>query len=163
MGLYPPLDQAVKPICNIWNPQDIPFVFLTSSHPTMATASTNSILVSLPSISLHACNTQLPPPGYIITISDDTAISHAHLPDIWFERSAPALQHYAYERVCSRGSSLFSHVRQRSTDSALDAICAKVPEFVSQEKGRLGPLAKRNQLNILSRVRYPHQSYYILG
>ncbi|KAG1762610.1 hypothetical protein EDD22DRAFT_565028 [Suillus occidentalis] len=33
----------------------------------------------------------------------------------------------------------------------LDAICAKVPELVSQEKGCLGPLAKRNQLNVLSR------------
>jgi hypothetical protein len=127
--LYLPLDQAVKPICNIWNPQDIPFVFLTSSRPTMATASTNSILVSLPSISLHGCNTQLPSPGYII-FSDNTAISHAHLPDVWFKRSAPTLQRYAHERVCSRGSSLFSHVRQCYTGSALqaalcylDAIC----------------------------------------
>ncbi|KAG2738792.1 hypothetical protein P692DRAFT_20882276 [Suillus brevipes Sb2] len=60
--------------------------------------------------------------GYI-TISDDTTISHAHPPDVWFERSAPALRRYAHESVCSRGSSLFSHVRQRSTDSALLSGC----------------------------------------
>src|SRR6267154_5978538 len=47
------VDQAVKSICEIWHPQDVPFVFLTSSRLTVSSASTDSILASLPSTSLH--------------------------------------------------------------------------------------------------------------
>lgn len=140
------VDQAVKSICDIWNPQDIPFVFLSSSRPTVATASTDSVLTSLPSISLHGRNTQLPSPISPTTQPSPTPTSYIphsyslHSPEIPLT-STSSDQAPRCDVVPMKG---FVHeVLRRSRTSGsvlqtalcyLEAIRAKVPQLVSQEK-----------------------------
>jgi len=55
------LDQAVKSLCDIWHPQDVPNAFLTSSHATVAGAQGGLPLTPLitghPINQLHSRNT----------------------------------------------------------------------------------------------------------
>ncbi|KAG1838307.1 hypothetical protein F4604DRAFT_1600596, partial [Suillus subluteus] len=120
---------AVKSICDIWNPQDIPFVFLISSPPTVATPSTDSILASLPSISLHGHNTQLPlhSPEIPLTSSSSDQVPHCDVAPM------KGFVHEVLHRSHTSGSVLI-----QTALCYLEAIRAKVPELVSQEKGYPG-------------------------
>lgn len=149
------VDQAVKSICDIWNPQDVPFVFLTSSRPTVATPSTDSILASIPSISLHGRNTQLPSPISPTTQPSPTPTScmpnsySLHSPEIPLT-SGSSDQAPRCDVAPMKG---FVHeVLRRSRTSGsvlqtalcyLEAIRAKVPELVSREKGYPGSTCEK--------------------
>lgn len=149
------VDQAVKSICDIWNPQDVPFVFLTSSRPTVATPSTDSILASIPSISLHGRNTQLPSPISPTTQPSPTPTScmpnsySLHSPEIPLT-SGSSDQAPRCDVAPMKG---FVHeVLRRSRTSGsvlqtalcyLEAIRAKVPELVSREKGCPGSTCEK--------------------
>ncbi|KAG1717567.1 uncharacterized protein EDB91DRAFT_1259545 [Suillus paluster] len=103
---------------------DVPFVFLTSSRPAVAAPSTDSILASLPSISLHGRNTQLPSP-----ISPTTQPSPTPAPCI------PNLYSlHSPEIPLTPGSSDQALCVLQTALRYLEAIRVKVPEVVTQEK-----------------------------
>lgn len=152
------VDQAVGSICDIWNPQDIPFVFLTSSRPTVAPASTDSILVSLPTISLHGRNTQLPSPISPTTQPSPTPASC--LPNSYSLHSSsipltPGSSDQAPRYDVAPMKGFVHEVLRRSRTSGsvlqtalcyLEAIRAKVPELVSQEKGFPGSTCEKESV-----------------
>ncbi|KAG2146041.1 uncharacterized protein EDB93DRAFT_1086768 [Suillus bovinus] len=149
------VDQAVGSICDIWNPQDIPFVFLTSSRPTVATASTDSIIASLPSISLHGRNTQLPSPISPTTQSSPTpapCIPNSYSPEIPL---TPESRDQAPRCDIAPMKGFVHEVLRRSRTSGtvlqtalcyLEAIRAKIPELVSQEKGHPGSTCEKESV-----------------
>ncbi|PFH53801.1 hypothetical protein AMATHDRAFT_1027 [Amanita thiersii Skay4041] len=57
------VDQAVKSICEIWRPQDVPLVFLTSSKPTIELGNVQDINNRFSSSHRESRNTQLPSPS----------------------------------------------------------------------------------------------------
>lgn len=152
------VDQAVGSICDIWNPQDIPFVFLTSSRPTVATASTDSIIASLPSISLHGRNTQLPSP--ISPTTQPSPTPAPCIPDSYSLHSpkiplTPGSSDQAPRCDVAPMKGFVHEVLRRSRTSGsvlqtalcyLEAIRAKVPELVSQEKGCPGSTCERESI-----------------
>lgn len=152
------VDQAVGSICEIWNPQDIPFVFLTSSRPTVATASTDSVLASVPSIPLHGRNTQLPSPISPTTQSSPTPAPC--IPNPYSMQSpetllTPDSRDQALRCDIAPMKGFVHEVLRRSRTSGtvlqtalcyLEAIRAKVPELVSQEKGYPGSTCEKESI-----------------
>lgn len=152
------VDQAVKSICEIWNPQDIPFAFLTSSRPTVATSSNDSIIASIPSISLHGRNTQLPSPISPTTQPSPTpaqCIPHSyslHSPEVSL---TPCLNDQALRCDVAPMKGFVHEVLRRSRTSGsvlqtalcyLEAIRAKVPELVTQEKVHPGSTCEKESV-----------------
>jgi hypothetical protein len=136
------VDQAVKSLCDIWHPQDIPNAFLTSSRATVTGAQGGEPLIPLitkHSINqFHSRNTQLPSP--ISPSTQPSPISPSFIPT-----HAP---HQADHCIASQTNLVpikgFVHeVLRRSRTSGsvlqtalcyLEAIRAKVPELVEKEK-----------------------------
>ena len=60
------VDHAVKSLCNIWHPQDIPVALMTLTHPTVLVGRYSEPLISSPSnqsaSQTHYHNNQLPLP-----------------------------------------------------------------------------------------------------
>lgn len=152
------VDQAVKSICEIWNPQDIPFVFLTSSRPSVASTSTDSILASIPSISLHGRNTQLPSP--ISPTTQPSPTPATCLPNTYSLHSpqiplTPGSSDQAPRGDVAPMKGFVHEVLRRSRTSGsvlqtalcyLEAIRAKVPELVTQEKGHPGSTCEKESV-----------------
>ncbi|KAG2148453.1 hypothetical protein BD769DRAFT_1412188 [Suillus cothurnatus] len=152
------VDQAVGSICDIWKPQDIPSVFLTSSRPTVAAASTDSIIASLPSISLHGRNTQLPSP--ISPTTQPSPTPAPCIPDSYSLHSpkiplTPGSSDQTSRCDVAPMKGFVHEVLRRSRTSGsvlqtalcyLEAIRAKVPELVSQEKGCPGSTCERESV-----------------
>ncbi|KIK99075.1 hypothetical protein PAXRUDRAFT_823180 [Paxillus rubicundulus Ve08.2h10] len=136
------VDQTVKSLCDIWPPQDIPTVFLTSGRPMVASTSSSdqqraSFMPTFPSR-----NTQLPSP-----ISPTTQPSPITSPIAPYSRQALrslrvcTVQTQPCDVASMKG---FVHeVLRRSRTSGsvlqtalcyLEAIRAKIPELVSRER-----------------------------
>ncbi|KAG1862547.1 hypothetical protein DFJ58DRAFT_715270 [Suillus subalutaceus] len=137
------VDQAVGSICDIWNPQDIPFVFLTS-------------------IPLHGRNTQLPSPISPTTQPSPTPVPC--IPDSYSLHSpkiplTPDSSDQAPRCDVAPMKGFVHEVLRRSRTSGsvlqtalcyLEAIRAKVPELVSQEKGCPGSTCERESVERIS-------------
>ncbi|KAG0706156.1 hypothetical protein DFH29DRAFT_206538 [Suillus ampliporus] len=152
------VDQAVKSICEIWHPQDIPFVFLTSSRPTVATPATDSVIASIPSTLLHGRNIQLPSPISPTTQPSPTPAlcmpnSYSlHLPEIHL---TPGSSDHTPRCDVAPMKGFVHEVLRRSRTSGsvlqtalcyLEAIRSKVPELVSQEKGHAGSTCEKESV-----------------
>ncbi|KAF8894059.1 hypothetical protein BD779DRAFT_1754040 [Infundibulicybe gibba] len=141
------LDQAVKSLCEIWQPQDIPSVFLTSSRAMVTVPSNDSIQ---PNRSLiHKSrnrNVQLPSP-----VSPSTQPSPSASPSSTSSRPVCQATETA-GAICSKSNLVplrgFVHeVLRRSRTSGsvlqtalcyLEAIRPKVPELVRIQKSGHG-------------------------
>ncbi|KAH7929900.1 hypothetical protein BV22DRAFT_1109651 [Leucogyrophana mollusca] len=141
------VDQAVKSLCEIWHPQDIPVVFMTSSRPTLPSNPTSPIDSTFPPVpvpvhAFHSRNIQLPSPVSPTTqpspIPSPLSMQSSRSTDQQCHSSAQLSQN---SLVPMKG---FVHeVLRRSRTSGsvlqtalcyLEAIRAKVPELVSKEK-----------------------------
>jgi hypothetical protein len=136
------LDQAVKMLCDIWHPQDIPNTFLTLSHATVAGAQDGEPLTPLITKytinQFHSRNTQLPSP--ISPLTQPSPISPLFMPMhaphqadhcIAFQTNLMPIKGFVHEVLCQSRTS--GSVLQMAL-CYLEAICAKVPELIEKEK-----------------------------
>lgn len=137
------VDQAVKSLCDIWHPQDIPTTFMTSSRVTVTGVQCGEPLMPLtvksPLNHFHNRNTQLPSPISPSTRPSPTTppLVSTHTP----QQSDRCVTGSQTNLVPIKG---FVHeVLRRSRTSGsvlqtalcyLEAIRSKVPELVEQEK-----------------------------
>ncbi|OAX41075.1 hypothetical protein K503DRAFT_736352 [Rhizopogon vinicolor AM-OR11-026] len=157
------VDQAVKSICEIWHPQDIPSVFLTCSRPTVPSASasapTDIPIPSLSNPSFYGRNTQLPSPISPTTQPSPTptpCMQNSHSlcsPEMRLTRVsgdqtprcdvAPmkGFVHEVLRRSRTSGSVL------QTALCYLEAIRAKVPELVTQEKEHPGSTYQKESVD----------------
>ncbi|KAJ8509054.1 hypothetical protein ONZ45_g8720 [Pleurotus djamor] len=136
------VDQAVKSLCEIWHPQDIPSVFLTSSRATVPTLPTPTPSITKLTRDTYRRNVQLPSPISPSTLESPSPIS---TPSPVPRKS---VQPRMNDSNCSSAALVpikgFVHeVLRRSRTSAcvlqtalcyLEAIRSKVPDLVLQEK-----------------------------
>lgn len=136
------VDQTVKSLCNIWQPQDIPTVFLTPGRPlvTPTSGSDQQHASPLPTFTLY--NNQLPSPISPSTQPDlvtSPAVPHSsqalHSPEVCTVQaqrcdvaSTKGFVHEILRRSRTSGSVL------QTALCYLEAIRAKVPELVRREK-----------------------------
>ncbi|KAF9244960.1 hypothetical protein BU15DRAFT_85790 [Melanogaster broomeanus] len=134
------VDQTVKSLCNIWLPQDIPTVFLTSGRPMVAPMSGSDQQHASPMPTFS--NNQLPSPISPSTRPDPVTSPAApysgqalHSPEVCTMQaqrcdvaSMKGFVHEVLRRSRTSGSVL------QTALCYLEAIRAKVPELVRREK-----------------------------
>ncbi|KAJ6596662.1 hypothetical protein B0H10DRAFT_2197074 [Mycena sp. CBHHK59/15] len=144
------VDQAVKSLCEIWRPQDIPIVFLTSSRATVGSCSEPLP----PTPKSRRRNTQLPSPVSPLTQPSPPTPSSAGSPSYSRTGQTPLQceQHDLANSFGSRSNLVpikgFVHeVLRRSRTSGsvlqtalcyLEAIRPKVPELIRKEQAGEG-------------------------
>lgn len=133
------VDQAVKSLCEIWHPQDIPVVFLTSSR-AMVPGTDNTPLhpsKSNSSTSLQQCNTQLPSPISPTTHPSPppSTPSNESLEALLNPRNNVPIRGFVHEVL--RRSRTSGTVLQTAL-CYLEAIRLRIPELLRQEKSGEG-------------------------
>ncbi|KAF8558021.1 hypothetical protein OG21DRAFT_1434198 [Imleria badia] len=131
------VDQAVKSLCDIWPPQDIPSVFLTSGRPLVAPLSGSDHIHASSVPHSTSRNTHLPspvspttqPPPDISPVASYSAQPVVRPQLTWCE-TAPmkGFVHEVLRRSRTSGSVL------QTALCYLEAIRSKVPDLVRKEK-----------------------------
>ncbi|KAF9469900.1 hypothetical protein BDZ94DRAFT_39116 [Collybia nuda] len=145
------VDQAVKSLCEIWHPQDIPVVFLTPPRGMVGTSFESTLLMEQKPPQQRHRNTQLPSPVSPCTQSSPLSLT---VPPTAIQQGP----HTTFQNAAGPGVSRsnlvpikgFVHeVLRRSRTSGcvlqtalcyLEAIRSKVPELVSQERAGHGTI-----------------------
>ena len=137
-------DQAVKSLCDIWPPQDIPSVFLTSGRPMVAPVSDSDHIHATNVLHSISRNMHLPSPISPTTqptpdISPVASYSSqpAVRPQLTWCETAPmrGFVHEVLRRSRTSGSVL------QTALCYLEAIRSKVPDLVQKEKQAFSPVA----------------------
>ncbi|KAJ7268791.1 hypothetical protein B0H12DRAFT_1229675 [Mycena haematopus] len=136
------VDQAVKSLCEIWRPQDIPNVFLTSSRATVGSCSDPPPAPP----QTRRRNTQLPSP--VSPLTHPSPPSPPSAAALECSRTAAACDQDAFNRSNLVPIKGFVHeVLRRSRTSGsvlqtalcyLEAIRSKVPELIRKEQSGEG-------------------------
>jgi len=147
------LDAAVRSLCEIWSPHDIPTVFLIQSGSTMLPISHNNILSLNGSSNSNVINTlaqQLPSPPITPPYLPSTAPPHVSIAPRSLSRAATHVDLSSPEQARGNAAPLKSFVhevlrRSRTSCSVLqtalcyiEALRSKVPELVQQEQSGEG-------------------------
>ncbi|KIJ18938.1 hypothetical protein PAXINDRAFT_166854 [Paxillus involutus ATCC 200175] len=144
------VDQTVKSLCDIWPPQDIPTVFLTSGRPMVASTSGSDQQHASPMPTFPSRNTQLPSPVSPTTTQPSPVTSpvapHSRQalrsPEVCTVQTQPcdvaSMKGFVHEVL--RRSRTSGSVLQTAL-CYLEAIRAKIPELVIREKLGLGTTA----------------------
>jgi len=138
------VDQAVKSLCEIWNPQDVPSVFLTSSRVQVVipmTPEPPSSLIAKTS-HLHYRNTQLPSPVTPSTHQSPPSPSHSPPTDSISSNQNNALNANARNNLIPLRGFVHEVLRRSRTSGSvlqtalcyLEAIRLKVPELVQRQR-----------------------------
>jgi hypothetical protein len=116
-------DQAVKSLCEIWHPQDIPGVFMTSSRATVTIGLTSNISTSHKPPPLPRRNTQLPSPVSPSTQpspdSPPTFPSPAGIGSHISQQSDISTPTSTDQRACPRGSQTIEDLKNHSTNDLM--------------------------------------------
>ena len=133
------LDQAVKSLCDIWHPQDIPNAFMTSSRAVAAVHSIDQLppLITKPIKTAFRHNIQLPSPISPSTqpspISPFISAHASQQPPRCITGSQNLVPIKGFVHEVLRRSRTSGNVLQTAL-CYLEAIRAKVPELVEKEK-----------------------------
>jgi hypothetical protein len=155
MGL---VDQAVKSLCEIWKPQDIPAVFLTSSRVAVQT-NTEHTNMSRKRSSRHSRNPQLPSPASPSSHSSPLSPPSSTAPECVNAHRKPSVSAAEASQTNLVPIKVFVHeVLRRSRTSGgilqtalcyLEAIRSKVPDLVRREQMGEG---SREEPELASRI-----------
>ena len=135
------IDQAVKSLSEIWRPQDIPAAFISSSRTCIAVGPAPQTKSQL----TRNISTQLPTPPSATAQPSPLSDNH-HLPTILTDLTPPSEKSLPCANNLVPIKSFVHEVLRRSRTSGqvlqtalcyLEAIRAKVPELVQQEKSGL--------------------------
>jgi hypothetical protein len=149
------VDQAVKSLCEIWHPQDIPGVFMTSSRATVTVGVAANISTNHKLPHLHHRNTQLPSPvSPSMQPSPDysQSLSSLPVPQSHISQSQQCIASAQASKTSLVPIKGFVHeVLRRSRTSGivlqtalcyLEAIRSKVPELVKLEQASTGVMTE---------------------
>ena len=136
-------DQAVKSLCGIWNPQDVPSVFLMSLRVQVVISPTPEPPSSLitKTIHLHSRNTQLPSPVTPSTHQSPPSPSHS-LPTDSISSNQNNVNANARNNLIPLRGFVHEVLRRSRTSGSvlqtalcyLEAIRSKVPELVQRQR-----------------------------